>query len=539
MTFFSQRQLQKSYESFFIRVVFLFSILLFPFSPLQANIVGSDLQNFNPTSSGLDFVTVHSSETLKPWVLNVGSFLSYATNSLPYYITSPNPSGQLFLEPNDQLVASDLHFALGLTSWWEIGFNSAVILHQNLEDSTVLGSFAATGLADLRLNTKVRPFQGKIKGMDVGLAFNLGADFNQIDNNPFVGDSPGPIYNIDMVFDMVFESVVRWGFNLGYRRRNPGTIISSLGVTPLEDQLTYSSGLAVYLGQWTLLAEIFGSTTFQDSLLVTDRELNNLQALAGVRWNVIENLDIHLGGGTEIIHGLGVPDVLVYGGVNWRLGPLYVKDPDSDGDGIKDSTDLCPKTPKAEIESINERGCSDSDGDGVFNDSDQCAQTEAGSRVNAVGCTVVELPPKPVGDSDGDGVPDEKDQCPGTASGVEVNDLGCDKKRVEDIRLDNLNFVVNTANLTGASQAKVQDIVQKLKNSSEGITKIIVEGHTDSMGDADYNQSLSLKRAKVVANILQSGVPLSTDQVGVEGYGEQKPIAENSSSAGRAKNRRV
>ena len=108
-------------------LTFIFVLLAFPQS-LFANIVGTDLQNFNPTSSGLDFITVHSSDTLEPLVFNFGAFVSYATNSLPYFTLTGASSGQDFFEPNDTLLASDLHLAVGLTDWWDLGFNTAYIL---------------------------------------------------------------------------------------------------------------------------------------------------------------------------------------------------------------------------------------------------------------------------------------------------------------------------------------------------------------------------------------------------------------------------
>ncbi len=48
----------------------------------HANVVGTDVQNFNPTTSGLDFVTVQSSETLEPGFINFGLFLNYTKNTL-------------------------------------------------------------------------------------------------------------------------------------------------------------------------------------------------------------------------------------------------------------------------------------------------------------------------------------------------------------------------------------------------------------------------------------------------------------------------
>jgi len=65
-----------------------------------------------------------------------------------------------------------------------------------------------------------------------------------------------------------------------------------------------------------------------------------------------------------------------------------------------------------------------------------------------------------------------------------------------------------------------------------------VSGHTDSRGDADYNQRLSQRRAQAVTNYLrQNGI--TADRIVTMGYGEAQPIDTNDTSAGRQKNRRV
>ena len=57
-------------------------VILVLSSNALANVIGPDAQNFNPITSGLDFVTVQSSETLKPGIFNFGTFLNYAVNFL-------------------------------------------------------------------------------------------------------------------------------------------------------------------------------------------------------------------------------------------------------------------------------------------------------------------------------------------------------------------------------------------------------------------------------------------------------------------------
>ena len=67
------------------KLLAILALILMTGARARANVVGADTQNFNPTNDGLDFVTVHSSETLTPGVINFGFFINYAVNSLPNY----------------------------------------------------------------------------------------------------------------------------------------------------------------------------------------------------------------------------------------------------------------------------------------------------------------------------------------------------------------------------------------------------------------------------------------------------------------------
>ena len=78
-----------------------------------ANVTGSDLQNFNAITSGLDFVTVHSSETLIPGIANFGLFANYAVNTLPRY--DENNEVSRSSGTDDAILAADINFGLGLS----------------------------------------------------------------------------------------------------------------------------------------------------------------------------------------------------------------------------------------------------------------------------------------------------------------------------------------------------------------------------------------------------------------------------------------
>jgi OOP family OmpA-OmpF porin len=99
-----------------------------------------------------------------------------------------------------------------------------------------------------------------------------------------------------------------------------------------------------------------------------------------------------------------------------------------------------------------------------------------------------------------------------------------------------INFDTGKATIRPDSKPIIDQIVQMMKAS--GTLELSVEGHTDNVGDAKSNQTLSENRAKaVVAAIVALGI--DAKRLSTAGHGQDKPIADNSSEEGRAKNRRV
>jgi outer membrane protein OmpA-like peptidoglycan-associated protein len=99
-----------------------------------------------------------------------------------------------------------------------------------------------------------------------------------------------------------------------------------------------------------------------------------------------------------------------------------------------------------------------------------------------------------------------------------------------------VQFALNSAELTAAGKAtldEMADNLARLKFISGTVT-----GHTDSSGEAAYNQKLSERRAKTVAGYLE-GKGIAAGRLEASGAGESQPIADNATSEGRAKNRRV
>jgi OOP family OmpA-OmpF porin len=234
--------------------------------------------------------------------------------------------------------------------------------------------------------------------------------------------------------------------------------------------------------------------------------------------------------------------------------PAVVPVKDRDGDGIVDSLDKCPDV--AGIAAL--QGCPDKDGDGITDADDKCPDVAGLARYN--GCPVPDTDHDgindendkcpsvagvaryqgcPIPDTDGDGVNDEEDKCPSMAG--PADNFGCpviDKKVIEKINIaaKNIFFSTGSSKLLHKSFTSLNEVAKILNDNPS--YKLDIDGHTDNTGKADKNQLLSEARAKAVAVYVQNK-KVDTERLIANGYGQDKPIADNKTSAGRAKNRRV
>lgn len=143
-------------------------------------------------------------------------------------------------------------------------------------------------------------------------------------------------------------------------------------------------------------------------------------------------------------------------------------------------------------------------------------------------------------DRDQDGLPDNVDHCPEVIGGIE--DWGCPKYDKVVIARDKLElkekvyFAWDQAKIEEASYPVLDQVVQALKDN-KGF-QVQVEGHTDSSGGDDHNQTLSEKRAQAVVDYIAAhGVP--RDRIASKGFSSSVPTDNNGTVAGRENNRRV
>ncbi len=212
----------------------------------------------------------------------------------------------------------------------------------------------------------------------------------------------------------------------------------------------------------------------------------------------------------------------------------FIGCPDTDEDGIPDDHDNCPQTPgKKEF-----AGCPDADNDGIQDSKDLCP-TEPGTK-ETFGCP----------DKDGDHVADKDDECP-NEPGLAA-DKGCPKKvekgEIKEVKVNTrvegvlkaakyVHFETGTSKIEKVSNSFLDLVVDILINDYPD-KSIMLEGHTDDVGEEATNQVLSVSRAESVkAYMVSKGI--AAERILTSGKGETVPLYPNNSEEHRDVNRRV
>lgn len=245
-----------------------------------------------------------------------------------------------------------------------------------------------------------------------------------------------------------------------------------------------------------------------------------------------------------------------------RHVPEQCPELDDDGDGVKNAADRCPTTPGV----AERQGCvpadpcspgephvpeqcpnADDDGDGILNKADRCPTTAGVPEQR--GCP----PPDPCSkgqkhepeqcpalDDDGDGFPNGEDRCP-LVKGLAAHQ-GCPppkavltEKRIE--LKEAVYFDTGKASIQDRSFQLLDDISRILVDNPQ-VKLVSIEGHTDATGSAERNRVLSQQRAAAVrSHLVRKGI--AEERLEAAGFGQDRPVADNKTPAGRALNRRV
>ena len=552
------------------RVRWLFALIVL-LGLTQAAHAQVALDQFKPAPLASDGFGVSRPDVSGHMVLGTTLWIDYANDPLAYEIKRNDSSTQERVV-RDHLV---LHAGVSLGLGDRVSVFALLPIHLLMKGESGLSlpntAPEGAGLGDLALGARIRLLGDVTTTAALSGEIIARLPTAELANNDqlYSGDAVGS-------YEPALVGEVRSGpFDVRLRAGARLRKAAQIGNLDLDQELVYGLGLRLRLTElFSLHAEAYGSTFFKD---VFGRAYSPLELLAGGKLRA-GALVLGVAAGPGLFQGFGSPDVRVVGLVGYAPQPAKPEksavdtdrdglldpdddcprdpedrdnfqdedgcpDPDNDQDGVLDANDRCPLDPEDKDQFEDEDGCADPDNDhdGVLDSADKCP-AEPEDRDNFQdddGC------PDP--DNDRDALLDGKDKCPNEAEdydGFEDRDgcpeegsglvkLTCDRIEITEA----VYFDTNADTIQKRSYALL-DQVSELLDQAEHVKRVRIEGHTDNRGKPQYNLDLSKRRAASVLRYL-SDHGVEAARLESEGYGLEKPIADNKTEQGRAANRRV
>jgi outer membrane protein OmpA-like peptidoglycan-associated protein len=441
--------------------MFLTLALLMSFSSAHAEQTEFQAQRFRPWHDPSGMFQTLSGKTLGQWGFVGGLTFNYGNNPL----TLRNPDRSKLADVLQHQVGADLTLGLGFLSWLDLHVTLPMTVYQ-IGSIPSISTFPSslrgrdlTGfqLSDLKVMLKAQILRQEAQAVNLALRVGISAPIGNKDN--FNGED-GVGITASLMVDRSFGSLVDFAANLGFRYFTAATKFQSVNV---QSELFYSMGLSLHVARdlFAIVFDVMGAVNFDQQITLDSAPL---EFFIGGRFFPMKNQDfqINLGGAFALTPGFGTPVFRVFLGITYAI-----RKRDSDGDGIEDKKDRCPKVKgpkendgcpfgdkdkdgvKDNVDKCPNRygpkdnqGCPwpDTDNDGILDKDDKCPK-KAGPASNK-GC--------PWGDKDGDGVKDNDDKCP-TVAGAPDN-KGCpwgDKDK--DGVTDNLDKCPNEPGAKGNS----------------------------------------------------------------------------------------
>ena len=536
-------------------------------------------QNFQVAPGYGSFLTVEGSEVPPGLGGGVGGLVGYQYEPLVIrgckQLSADGDTCTDWADTKTALVKHMLTFDLYGSIWLfrvvELGVVVPAVLYQTGDDvaTGALAPSGKVGLGDVRAHVKLDLLHTfGYTGDTFGLALVPVVTFpvgNAISSDSYLGDSTVTVQP-KLAFGVNF-SRARLGINAGYLWRKT----NDFQLAEVGPRITYGAAAEIlFSDRVSGIVELFGQNGFSKD--VTESPLEGELA---ARIKTESGLAVTIGGGAGIMAGVGTPLARAFVGLGWMTPP----ESDKDGDGILDKVDKCPEDPEDKDHFEDKDGCPDpdNDGDGILDKGDECPDVaeDKDDFEDENGCPdpdndadgILDVDDKcpdeaedkdgfedengcPDPDNDADGIVDVSDKCPNepeTKNGFQDED-GCpDEKPAEPPKLaevkedqivimEQIHFETAKAVIKAESFGIVDAVAKILEENPE--IKIRIEGHTDSRGKAKYNRDLSNRRAKAVLKYLvDKGI--DKERMTAEGFGPDKPIADNDTEEGRAKNRRV
>ncbi len=402
--------------------------------------------------------------------------------------------------PLDTAASIDLVGSLGLFGWSELGVHLPLQMIYDGDDYAAGGAMLSpeTGVGDLRLVPKFLLVRSGSAERHFLLGFSLPVSLPTGDEAALRGAGGATVE--PRLSLAIHGETLGLGLAAGYRWRDEHPV----GL-PYGDEIALSAmGSLAITDALSFQAELFGGKQIDADVEGADFPF---EALAGLIYAVGDSWDLHGGAGLGMTDGIGDPDLRAVVGLRYRhRAPERHGFLDRDQDGLLDKDDDCP----TDIEDL----------DG-FEDEDGC----------------------PEADNDEDGIADDNDECPDLPEERGGDGDGCPSRtyvKIIDGQLHvfgKIRFPTGSAEVEQRSSPLLDQLAVALRGNPQ-VTRVRIEGHTDDIGEAAFNQGLSEKRAESVKRALEQR-EIDAYRLEARGYGESRPAAPNKTPAGRAKNRGV
>jgi OmpA-OmpF porin, OOP family len=483
-----------------------------------------DTQRFKPAATTGGFLQTEGTHVRHPVdPFSLGLWLSYAHN--PLIVTDAD--GDVIERIVGSQLAFDLTASYAFTHWFELGMHAPLAYLDGDDTSEV-------ALGDLRLLPKFRFLDDDLDGIGLGLITELRLPTH---TSELYGGARYPAFAPRLLLDHRFGfSGFRLGLDVGVLIQKP----TELREVHAGSEFQAGLGLGYRFDHGRSPVELLVDLRSAVGLSETDVEEVGLETMVGAGIDLSPAWKINVGAGLGMLEGYGVPTARALVGLRYQPSP---NDPDHDGLASKRSAHPPPEDeaePEAAAENLD--AVDDAERERAVREGyDACPDLpeDFDGVEDEDGC--------PEGDRDGDGVLDYLDRCPDeaeTINGFEDDDGCADegpaKIVIEEGRLvilETIRFEPNSSRIDRDSHPIMNQIALTLRKYKE-IDAIEIGGHTDSTGPRAFNMRLSRDRARAVRSyLLERGIKPA--RLRANGYGPDRPIADNGTEEGRAQNRRV
>jgi outer membrane protein OmpA-like peptidoglycan-associated protein len=361
---------------------------------------GFAVNRFEPAERGSHWFVLESLDLRGNGRPALGVTADYQLRPLAIY----EKDGSVRSSPLEHMMTTHIGASLALADRVRFGVNVPLVLYETGDTGTLAGvtypaPASEQAIGDVRLGVDLRLF-GEHDG-PITMAVGGQVWLPTGDSASYTGD--GRVRVAPRVLAAGIVGAFTYAAKVGVMFRDPEA--STFANSPVGHELVYAAaaGARVADGRLVIGPEVFGSTVVTDQTFKT--RTTPLEIILGGHYAFAGGARVGLGGGTGLTRGYGSPELRLLGSLEWSPDVIV----DTDGDGVPDDQDACPKTPGVRSADPEKNGCPvappppDRDGDGVLDKDDACPDVPGKLTTDprTSGCA----------DRDGDGILDPLDAC--------------------------------------------------------------------------------------------------------------------------------